>query len=88
MGGKRGEIVRYCTELGRERGKNDERLCLRVYVVYPDEVVLDENLALFGCRDGQVGSVLQDFCPAGLFDQDACHCFGELGGCHSSGLQW
>ena len=41
---------------------------LRVYVVYADVVVLDEDFAFFGYGDREVGFVLEDFCSAGPFD--------------------
>lgn len=39
-----------------------------VDVVDADEGVFDEDFALFGRGDWEVGFVLQDFCSAGLFD--------------------
>ena len=58
-----------------ERGGGNER----VYEVYSYEFVFDEDFAFSGGGDWQVSFVLQDFWPAGFFDQDAFHCLGDGG---------
>lgn len=50
---------------------------LRVNVVDADELVLYEDLAFFGCGDGEVGLVLEDFDAAGFLDQDTLHGLGN-----------
>ena len=54
-----------------------------IYVVYADEGVFDEDFVFCGGGDWEVGLVVEDFCAAGAGDENAAHCFGDLGGgCH------
>jgi hypothetical protein len=52
---------------------------LRVDVIDTNEVVLDQNLAFFWCRNWQVRLILQHFDAACLFDKDTAHGFGDRG---------
>ena len=73
----------YAEGLGVDGGRGEG---LRVDVVDADEVVLDEDFALFGFGDWEVGLVLQDLCSSSLFHQYPLHGLWDLGrGCHGSG---
>ncbi len=52
-------------------------MCLRVYEVDADVFVFDKKLPFFGHGDWQVLFILQDFSPAGLFNEYAFHDFGD-----------
>jgi len=57
------------------------RLILRVDEVDADVVVLDQDLAFFGLRDGEVGLVLQDLGAAVLLHDHSLHGFGDGSHC-------
>lgn len=62
---------------------------LRVDVINPYKLILDENLAFFRRRDGEIASVLQDLCAAGFLNEHAFHGFGDWEGRHwTSGGGW
>lgn len=54
-----------------------------VDVIDTDEIILDEDLALFEAWDGEVGAVFEDIGSAGFGDTDTFHCFRER--CHREG---
>jgi hypothetical protein len=58
---------------------------LRVDVVDPDVLILDQKLAFLRLRDREVSAVLEDFDSACFLDEDAPHCFGDAGGSHCAG---
>ena len=50
---------------------------LRVDVIDTNEVVLDQDLTFFWCRDWEIGFILQDLDAACFIDEHTPHCFGN-----------
>lgn len=59
---------------------------VRIDVIQPGELVLDQYLARSRLRDREVGLEFQYFGTSDLFDEDSAHGTGDRRGGHGAGL--